>query len=117
MTEAERKLAEAEAKAKTEQPQKPKSNQGLGDPDIQSSLTKVSDAQYQRGLDMAKAIAEHSFMCGVEAQISAYLEAPEISEETLSAVTSRFQAVTAKRLKPATATLTLPAFWGEGNND
>mgnify|MGYP007100141197 CR=1 FL=1 len=121
MTEAERRVAEAEAKAKadatTQTQAKPKD--GLSDPEMQSALTQVSDTQYQRGLDMAKAIAEHSFMRGVSDQISAYLEAPEISEDMLIKVSQRFQNSTAKRLKPATAVLSLPAFWDteEGNSD
>ena len=119
MTEAERKVAEAKANAAANQPQS-NSKDGFSDPEMQSALTQVSDAQYQRGLDMAKAIAEHSFMRGVSDQISAYLEAPEISEEVLVKVSQRFQNSAAKRLKPATAVLSLPAFWDndeDGNND
>lgn len=118
MTEAEKKVAEAKANATTNQTQ-PKSKDGFSDPEMQSALTQVSDAQYQRGLDMAKAIAEHSFMRGVSDQISAYLEAPEISEEMLVKVSQRFQNSAAKRLKPATAVLSLPAFWDtdEGSSD
>jgi len=110
MTEAERRVAEAKANAANNQPQ-PRAKERLDDPEMQTALTRVSDAQYQRGLMLTKAIAEQSFMQGVEDQISAYLDAPEISEETLVAVSRRFQNVTAKRLKPATAALTLPASW------
>lgn len=119
MTEAERKVAEAKANATAKT--QPKSKDSFSDPEMQSALTNVSDTQYQRGLDMAKAIAEHSFMRGVSDQINAYLEAPEISEEMLVKVVSqRFQNLAAKRLKPATAVLSLPAFWDndeDGNND
>lgn len=113
MTEAEKLVAEKRANAQNNAANQPpqNSNDGFANPDIQGGLTKVSDAQYQRGLDVAKAIAEHSFMQGINDQINAYLDAPAISEETLGVVKNRFQSVAAKRLKPAAPVFALPAFW------
>lgn len=108
MTEAERLVAEAEAKKAQEKPKKPKS--GDANPDMQLALTKVADAQYERGQAMTKAIAQESFMRGINDQISAYLDNDgDIADEEISLVIGKLQKLSAKQLKPASENRSLVA--------
>lgn len=108
MTEAERMVAEAEAKKAQEKSKKPKS--GDSNPDMQSALTKVADAQYERGLAMTKAIAQESFMRGVNDQVDAYLGADgDLNGEEVSSLIDKLQKLSTKQLKPVTESKSLVA--------
>ena len=107
MTEAERLVNEAKANAEPKQRgnSKPKNNK-----DIESSLAKVSDAQYERGLSMAKAIAEESFMRGINDQANAYLGTDdELDSDDVSFVIEKLKKLTTKQLSPASENKSLVA--------
>lgn len=107
MTEAERLVAEAEARKAQQKPKKAKS--GDANPDMQLALTKVADAQYERGQAMTKAIAQESFMRGINDQISAYLDNDGDIDEEISLVIGKLQKLSAKQLKPASENRSLVA--------